>query len=237
MANWILDHVRYEGRLVGGTLEGHRLCVSVCRSGRRNEYQVSVGFDAPRSDRMLYSGNSMRDASLNRVFTTPKAALDAGFKAAYRAIGESGKVTIENLTQEHASWVALNDVGMVDEKKTYAESAEQRHTKPFDYAPPEGPYSMAGGRDQRQGVAYKADVPLGPSEETSVRIGGREEKQDGLTASERARREFLAINGIRPLTKETDGRHPDKPLTGTGETGDPATRKDPPLPAETPSGY
>ena len=205
MAEWVVDHVRYEANIAGGNLQNHKVCITTHRE-RKNKYTVSVDIRPPGDLRPMVSGSALRDASLHREFASPKAALTQGFRSLHRHLNNNGKNTLQDLVQEGVHWVYLDEQGKVDwefmSKLSDKERAEKERAE-FKFSPPTSEAIKDNTRAKQLGKAFNMDVELSGLDESGNDVSVKGESQhSGLAQAKKGLNKFLQTRGMGPKAGE-----------------------------------
>lgn len=219
MPKWVPQVIRYEARVTAGPLENYTAVVVAHRERKDTAYSVEVCLEKPG---VGYGPLNVRPGDVQREFSSPELALDAGFKALYRRLDQHGKHTLDEIVNDTLHWVYLNDAGMPDYE--YMAKHESPDNERFAYTPPTTYFDTDLGREHDQGKAYSTDT------ETSDAAAGDDHAED-------ARQHFLGTRGLLPgLTPDIPGDTEFEPLRGPGERGDHAAKQEPASPVPVPRG-
>lgn len=205
MPKWVPQHVSFSSQVTGGNLNDHLARVSVYREVK-DKYVVDVDITPPGESRMMVSGSSIRDADLNRMFSSAEQALRAGFRSLIRALNNNGKNTLENTTEMGADWVYVKDDGSIDWKETHKTSNEKERTKSIEITIPTSEATRAIGREHQIGTSYSADIKLTGLDESGDDLEiGESSPVDGVEQAAAGLARFMGTRGMTPaLPEETE---------------------------------
>lgn len=227
MPEKVIEHICYEGRIMGGPFDDHVIKVSAHREGRK--YTPDVGVMGP--DGMFLPANPLEipSATLRTAKETPNAALDCAFKSLYFYLNnEVAAARLADVHEASKHYVLLDDMGKRDYEAMPdfdTDAYEEFQNEEFDYLPPNSEALIDAGLME---IGQSADVSFDDSVDDASSISGQakgtEEEAEGVGPEDTSTVDGneAADNGLQNFLGSTANIKPEKSATqatGTGERG------------------
>ena len=221
MPDKVLEHICYEGTIIGGPYDQHRISVGANREGRK--YVPSVQVMGPDGFFLPANPLEIPSATLRVSKESPRAALDVAFKSLYFYLNNTvAAARIRDVQEKSKHWVMLDEMGKRDysampayDSKEYEEFQAQE----FAYvAPNSEAVAEAGLMSFGSSASVEASEMLdGDAENNAEQSKGTEEDEfgtdpgsessvDGNVAADKGLQNFLKSNsGSDPELASTQG--------------------------------
>lgn len=221
MPEKVLEHVCYEGTIIGGPYDQHRISVSTNREGRK--YVPCVNVMGPDGFYLPANPLEIPSATLRVSKESPRAALDVAFKALYFYLNNTvAAARIKDVQEKSKHWVLLDEMGKRDysampayDSKEYEEFQAQE----FAYVAPNseavveaGLMSFGSSAEIEAGEMLDGDAESnaeqskGTEEDEVGSVPGPDSPVDGNKAADVGLQKFLKSSaGIDPELASTQG--------------------------------
>jgi hypothetical protein len=215
MPTKVLEHICYEGTIIGGPYDQHRISVSGSREGRK--YVPSVTVMGPDGFYLPANPLEIPSATLRVSKESPRAALDVAFKSLYFYLNNTvAAARIKDVQEKSKHWVMLDDMGKRDytampayDSKEYEEFQAQE----FAYvAPNSEAVQEAGLMSFGSSASIEVGEELdGSAEDASGQSKGTEEDEEGVSpgAESSVDGNMAADKGLQNFLKSSAGLKPE----------------------------
>lgn len=227
MPEKVIEHICYEGRIMGGPFEDHVIKVSAHREGRK--YTPDVQVMGP--DGMYLPANPLEipSATLRTAKETARSALDCAFKALYFYLNnEVAAARLTDVGEASKHYVYLDDMGKRDYEampEFDTDAYEEFQNEEFPYDPPNSEALREAGLME---LGSAADISADDSMDDASSVSGQDKgtEEDGLMADPGSGSDVdgnaAADDGLQNFLKSKANIKPEKSATqatGTGERG------------------